>query len=183
MKKAVVIYKSKYGSTKKYAQWIAGELGADLMERDKVKLSALVNYDVIVYGGGLYAGGVNGISLLTKNFDSIKNKAIYLFTVGASDATDQQNIDHIRSGIFRGMKPEIQKSLEIFHLRGGMDCPNMSLVHRVLMGLMIKSLRKKPESQLQNDDREMLASYGHKIDFTDRLTIHPLVDAIKVKMK
>lgn len=73
-KKTAVIYKSKYGSTKKYAQWIAEELGADLMETDKTKLSALQNYDVIVYGGGLYAGGVSGISLVTKNFSSIMDK-------------------------------------------------------------------------------------------------------------
>lgn len=179
MSKRAVIYKSNYGSTKKYAQWIAEELGADPMERDKTKISALGNYDVIVYGGGLYAGGLSGISLLTRHFDSIKDKALYLFTVGAADVRDPQNIDHIRGGLFRVLTPEMQKSIKIFHLRGGMDCPNMSFIHRVMMGMMIKKLRKMPESALQNDDREMLASYGQKMDFVDRMTILPLVDAIK----
>lgn len=183
MKKIAVIYKSEYGSTKKYAQWIAEELGADLMESDKTKPSVLQNYDVIIYGGGLYAGGVNGISLIIKNFDKIKNKDIYLFTVGAADVTDQQNIDNIRGGLSQILTEEMQKVIEVFHLRGGMDCPNMNFMHRAMMGIMIKTLRKKPENELQNDDREILASYKQKVDFTDRLTILPLVDAVKENIK
>lgn len=179
MIKRAVIYQSSYGSTKKYAQWIAEELDADLMEAGQVKPSMLCAYDVIIYGGGLYAGGVNGISLLTKHFDSIKEKSLYLFTVGAADVTDRKNTDHIRGGLSRVLTPEMQKAIQIFHLRGGMDCPNMRFIHRLMMWLMVKSLRKKPESALENSDREMIASYGHKVDFTDRSTIAPLIEAVR----
>lgn len=30
MKKGIILYKSKYGSTKKYAEWLAEECGFDL---------------------------------------------------------------------------------------------------------------------------------------------------------
>lgn len=183
MKKIAVIYKSKYGSTKKYAQWIAEELGADLMETDKTKASRLQDYDVIIYGGGLYAGGINGISLMTKNFERIKEKALYLFTVGAADVTDQQNIDHIRGGLAHTLTPKMQESISIFHLRGGMDYEKMSFIHRAMMGMMIKMLRKKPESELRSDDKMMLETYGQRMDFTDRLTILPLTLAVKARIK
>ena len=38
MSKVLVIYSSKYGSTKKYADWIKEELNGDFFEVDKIKL-------------------------------------------------------------------------------------------------------------------------------------------------
>ena len=52
--KTIVAYKSKSGYTKKYAQWIAQELNCDIKEN--AELSDIINYDVIIYGGGMYAG-------------------------------------------------------------------------------------------------------------------------------
>ena len=82
MSKIAVIYKSEYGSTKKYAEWIAEELDGDLIENVKIRADDLENYDIIVYGGGLYAGGINGISLINKEFDKLKDKSLIVFTVG-----------------------------------------------------------------------------------------------------
>ena len=36
------------------------------MRKDIFKPEDFTNYDVVIYGGGLYAGGVSGIKLLTK---------------------------------------------------------------------------------------------------------------------
>ncbi len=179
MGKIAVIYKSKYGSTKKYAEWIAEELGADLMETGKTKPQELQGYDVIVYGGGLYAGGVSGLSLITKNFESIRNKALYLFTVGAADYTDPQNISHVQKGLERVLTPDMREKIKVYHLRGGMNYRKMNILHRLMMAMLIKMLRKKPESELRSDDKEMLASYGNDMDFTERQTIRGLVDDIK----
>ena len=65
--KAIVIYKSKYGSTKCYAQWIADELECDINDASNVKIEDLYEYDTIIYGGGLYAEVIAGVSLITKN--------------------------------------------------------------------------------------------------------------------
>lgn len=179
MKKIAVIYKSTYGHTKKYAGWLAEELNADLLDAGKVKPSLLLPYDVIIYGGGLYAGGVNGFSLITKNFESLRGKAICLFTVGAADVSDRQNTDHIRSSLNRVLTPEMQEVIKIYHLRGGMDYEHMSLLHRTMMGMMRKMLHSKPESELRSEDKVMLASYGQNIDFTDRSSIASIIEDIK----
>lgn len=182
MKKIAVIYKSNYGSTKKYAAWIAAELGADLMETDKTKASALQPYDVIIYGGGLYAGSVNGIALLTKNFDSIKSKELYLFTVGSSDVNAPGTPKAIRSGLEQKLPTALWEKLHVYHLRGGMQLSKLSLLHRLMMGIFIKILNKKPESQRSVDEKEMLAAITQDTDFTDQSTIFPLVDAVKANL-
>ena len=80
--KAIVIYKTKYGSTKTYAGWIAEELSCEAVDVSKVKTDDLTLYDTIVYGGGLYAEVINGVSLITKNIESIKDKKIAVFSTG-----------------------------------------------------------------------------------------------------
>ena len=60
-KQVVVLHKSFYGSTKQYAEWISEETGGDCFELDKMKAENLLKYDVIVFGGGLYAAGINGM--------------------------------------------------------------------------------------------------------------------------
>jgi menaquinone-dependent protoporphyrinogen IX oxidase len=179
MGEIVIIYKSRYGFTKQYAQWIAQELGADLLDAGKVKPMELANYRVIVYGGGLYAGGVNGISLLTKSFEAIKDKALYLFTVGAADVTDEQNTRKIRSALGKALTPQMQKRIKVYHFRGGIDYPRLSLIHRIMMGLMRKMLQSKPQAQLSSEEKSMLETYGQAVDFSDKTTIGPLIADIK----
>lgn len=67
MSKTAVIYKSKTGFTRKYAQWIAEETGCDLFpyeQREKVDFS---RYDTILYGGGFYAGTIGGLKWFKKS--------------------------------------------------------------------------------------------------------------------
>ena len=80
MSKTLVIFESKYGSTKRYAEWVADALSCSLLERKCVRPSDLEAADTIIYGGGLYAGGVSGIKLLIKNWNLISNKNVVLFT-------------------------------------------------------------------------------------------------------
>lgn len=178
MENTAVIYQSKYGFTKTYALWIAEETGADLLDAKQVTAVDLQKYSVIVYGGGLYAGGVNGISLLTKNFQEIRNKRLFLFTVGAADVTDPINIEHIQSSLKRVLTPSMLSSIKIYHLRGGMKYSQMTFLHRSMMGMMIKMVRKKPKEELRPEDEVMLETYGQDVDFTDRQAIAPLLAAL-----
>ncbi len=70
----IVIYKTKYGATKKYAEWIAEELGCDMVDAKDIKIDDILKYDTIIYGGGLYAEIINGVHMLTKNMDKLKEK-------------------------------------------------------------------------------------------------------------
>lgn len=66
MSKVVILYQSKYGSTKKYAEWLAEELAGDLLETKKATAEQIAQYDVVILGGGIYASGIAGISFLKK---------------------------------------------------------------------------------------------------------------------
>ena len=80
--KIAVIYKSKYGATKRYAGWIALKLDADLYEVSDIRRKDLKAYDTIIYGGPLYIGKIKGIKFIINNYEYIKDKKLSVFMVG-----------------------------------------------------------------------------------------------------
>lgn len=175
MNRIVVIFESKYGSTKRYAEWISDALSCPVYEKNKFPPNELMHYDTIIYGGGLYAGGVSGISLLTKNFSLLRNKNVILFTCGLADPADPANTRHILESLSKVLSPEMPDNIQIFHLRGGIDYSKLTLVHKSMMKMLYKMLAKQDYSSLRNEDRQMLDTYGKIVDFTSRETIEPLV--------
>jgi len=167
-----VIYKSKYGSTKQYAEWISEELNASLYEAASINPSRLSAFDVVVYGGGLYASGINGVKLVIKN----PCKSLVVFTVGAADpnTTDYSRI--LRKNFTR----EFLLKAKVFHLRGGIDYNRLGFVHKIMMA-MVKRTRvdNNPQEQRSEEDRLFLETYGNKFDYTDKTTIKPLVDYVR----
>ena len=171
MKNIAVVYKSKYGTTKRYAEWIAHELDAHLFEASAIRSEMLVNYNIVVYGGGLYASGIIGVKLVTKN----PCKRLVVFTVGIADPTASDYSAILKANF----TPEMQAKIKVFHLRGGIDYPNLSIIHKGMMAMVKKGLEKKPLEKRTSEDKAVLETYGTKIDFTDKATIQPLVDYVR----
>ena len=119
-KDIIVLYKSAYGFTKKYAEWIAEDLNCDYIDINSFDFNK--NYRTIIFGGGLYAGKINGIKKLVKNFNKIKNKNIIVFTVGVADVSDAENVKNIISSAKKQIPGEMFSKIKLFHFRGGKMC-------------------------------------------------------------
>lgn len=176
MNKVAVIFKSEHGSTKKYAEWIANEVNADLFKYSEIKTEDLSKYDTIVFGGGLYASGINGISTITKNFQILKNKNVIIFTVGLASTDDKEIFKPI---LEKNFTEEMREKMKFFHLRGGIDYKRLNFIHKSMMAMLKKMVAKKKPEELTEEDKMMLDTYGDKVDFTDIKTIEPLVLYVK----
>jgi menaquinone-dependent protoporphyrinogen IX oxidase len=175
----VVVYQSKYGATERYARWISEALSCPCRERRNVTQGELSDYDTVLYGGGLYAGGVSGIRLLTANWETLRTKRILLFTCGLSDPADPDNAAHILDGLSKVLTSEMQEQIEFFHLRGGIDYRTLGPLHRAMMGMLYRTLKKKDPRTLRTEDLELLRTYGKRVDFTDRSAILPILSALQ----
>lgn len=170
--KIAVIYKSNYGTTKQYATWIAEALGAELFERNAVSPEMLAQFDMVIYGGGLYASGILGINLVTEN----PCKKLVVFTVGLANPslTDYSAI------IEKNLPAELRSCVKVFHLRGGIDYGTLGIMHRGMMAMMKKmTIGKKAYDELTDEGKAFIDTYGKKVDFTNRQTILPLVQYVK----
>lgn len=176
MNKTAVIYESKYGSTKRYAEWIAQALSCPIFERKQFQTQDFPHYETIIYGGGLYASGVSGIKFVTTHWDKLSGKKVVLFTCGLADPENPDNISHIRDSLSRILSDEIFSQLHLFHLRGGIDYSRLNLLHKIMMAMFRRMLLKKKPGQLNEEGRQLLETYGTCVDFTDQKTIQPLVN-------
>lgn len=174
MNNIAIIYKSKYGSTKEYAQWIAEETKADLFESSEIGAKKLMEYDTIIYGGGLYASGIAGISTISKNYEILKDKKIIVFTVGLG-STDNEGI--FIPIIEKNFSKEMIDNIKFFHLRGGIDYSKLGIMHKLMMAMLKASIARKKD--LSDEDLEFLATYGKVVDFKDKTTIVPLLLAFQ----
>lgn len=177
--KTAVIYKSKYGSAKQYAYWIAESVNADIFEEGDINNIDFSIYDNIVYGGGLYAGGINGINSIVKIYDKIKEKKLIIFTVGLSDTNNEENIKNIKLTMHKTLPIEILDNADVFHLRGAMDYKKLGPIHKTMMAMLRKSVSKKAKDKLTEEDNEMLNTYGKKVDFIKLENIENIVKTIK----
>lgn len=170
--KTVIIYKSKTGFTKKYAQWIAEALSADVFEVSKANIDMIKQYDNIIYGGSLYAVGITGLKFITKNFDKLKDKKLIVFATGASPSS-QRVIDEVVSKNFTS---EQQKYIKFFYLRGGFDYKKLKFFDKFLMNLLKLKIKSKSKDKLTKDEIGMLAIYDRPTDFSSKKNIDVIVN-------
>ena len=175
MNKTLVIYNSKYGYTERYAQWLAEALHADICKNKNLKDAQWKNYSTIIFGSSIYAGKNKGANMLVKYYEQIKDKTVALFTVGMYDTNSKENIVGINKELNKVITPEIRERIKIFHLRGGIDCQNLSFVHKMMMKFAHAHFSKKPENELTDSDKDFLSFYGKKIDYSDKKMLAPII--------
>jgi len=173
--KTVVIYKSKSGYTKKYAQWLAEALQADLFEADKFNKEQFGAYDNVIYGGGIYAVGINGIKFIKENLPSLKGKKVIVFATGLSPAREEV-INEIKD---KNFSAEELGAISFFYMRGGFDTAKLKTLDGLAMKLMRRILKRKDPAAMSEDDRSMLDAFEQPVDFTDKRNIEPILKALE----
>lgn len=172
--KGIVLYKSKYGATKKYAEWIAEETGYDLRDLSQTRKKELGDYDVIVLGSGIYAMGISCLSFLRKSPELLTEKKIYVFCDGASPFTEEA-FEAVKE---HNMKDR-WKDIPLFYFRGGWDMERMSFMDRNLCKMLQKAVAKKDPADYEIWEKALMEAGDSTCDWTDREYIAPLVKELK----
>ena len=173
--KFVVVYKSKYGATKKYAEWISDELNCDLFDVKDVTIDFLSEYDVIIYGGGLYAEIINGLYNITKKIDKLKDKKIIVFTTGITPLNIRDYYDKLVYE--KNFKTEEAKKIKVYNYLGKMILDELSPVHKTaLKGLKkIMSMKENPSDM----EKLLIKLCDADGDFCDKNAIYELIEYAK----
>lgn len=171
MKKTAIIYTSKYGSAERYAGWLAEETGADLFKSD-VNRNALTGYERIVFGGGLHAGGIEGMAKYRKIFKSMPDKEYVAFAVGLNLGDLERK--ECREINFRKAMTDIP----CFFLRGAYDPKKVKGFDKSLMKFVKKAIKNKAEHTRTVGEADLLNAIENGVDYVDREELIPLVEAL-----
>ena len=179
--RVLVLYRTKHGSTKRYAQWIADALDADILSADKKTFnqwSARMNgYDMIVYGGNINGQGINGIN----DFKAALRKSgaqapVTYFCVGSYPAFESTVQTHLEMN-FAG--EDDLNAINLYYFRGRLDYLGLNFVEKRLMGGLFKAIEKKYPEDRTDVEAELLEAYYDDVDWSRKEYIDPLVDHVK----
>lgn len=172
----IIIYGSHYGTTKQYAKELSRRTNIEAISFKNVK--EINDYDNIIYLGGLYAGGVLGMSKTIKKLNNTVNKKIIIVTVGLSDPMDEVNKNNIRNNIKKQVSKEIFEKAKIFHLRGGIDYSKLNFKHKTMMKLLYNAVKNLPKEKQTAEDRAMIETYNQKVNFVDFSSLDKIINEI-----
>ena len=172
MMKTAVVYRSGHGSAEQYARWIAEETGADVYNERKVRPKDLASYDIIVFGGGIYTGGIKGIDFVRKNVRRrFRDKIIIVYAVGISidDAANRQQAYELN---FEKMK---EKPV-CFFFPGAFRPEEIRGFEKVMIDLTRRMIGEGSGGEFGNT---LLGYLRNGCDLLDRERIRPLVELVR----
>ena len=170
----VILYQSKYGAAKRYADWLSEETGFACMETREADINEVMTYDTIILGGGIYASGIAGLSFLKKNIGKLKGKKILVFCCGASPY-DENALRQIREHNLKGDLSDIP----LFYCRGAWNMDAMSFKDRTLCRLLQKAVAKKDPADYEIWEKALMEAGDHTCDWTDKKYMEPILAYIK----
>ena len=169
--KSLIIYTSKTGFTKQYAEWLAGRMNADLIdlkEARKKSTDYFEPYHAIAYGGWAMAGNAVGVKWFLDKSVDWPHKRLALFCVGCSP---NDNPD-LEEALHKMLTDEQRTRIKAFYCQGGLSYERMTLPYKLAMRWFVSTLKKKNASE---KERQMATIMSSSYDISDIRFIDPIV--------
>lgn len=170
--RTVIIYNSKTGFTKRYAEWIAEETGADCLELSVAKRKDLSVYETIIFGGWACAGGISKIGWFKSNIDKWADKKLIAFCVGGSPIDSPE----IEMALERNFNESERKKVKTFYCPGGFNYEKMSVPSKLMMKMFVKTLKAKKDKT--EEEQIMIKMISSSYDISDKKYIEPIIKYI-----
>ncbi len=175
MSKAIVIYSSKRGSTRQYADWIAEALNCSAVPLDQMSSEELREYDAVLYGGWLRGSGIIGWKEIAPALAGLYDRTV-LFITGISEYTPA-NYMQICEINFGGLG-EMGK-MQLFFTPGKYDPAEVKGLDRFLMKVSRSVLKSGKTKEGASDADRMIDAIDHGVDKVDRRYAEPVIRAAR----
>ncbi len=170
---ALVLYKSKYGSTKQYAEWIGEALQAPVRSIDSVQEGELKEAGTVIIGGYVWVGKITAAPFLQKHWNILQGKRVALFSVSGSKPDDPE----VQKYVEASLPADIHAAIRFFPLWGRHG--KLDLRDRFMMWFPRTALRSKVRSGKTEAEREKarqdLAAITDMSDHVKRSAVEPIV--------
>ena len=157
MENGIVLYESRYGAAKQYAEWIGETLDLPVKKCSEVAAWELAAYDFIVAGSSIYMGKTLIRNWLTQNAASLADKKLLLYIVGAAPALQKAKTDKYFTD---NVPATLLKADNCFYLQGKSIYNELSFTDRLFLKIGAW-LAQKPEDRkaMLNDFNEVKRSH------------------------
>ncbi len=181
MKKAIVVFSSKRGSTKQYAEWIAQELECDAVSIEESMSMNLYEYDCIVYGGWIRGSGIVDFEKFSRHFDDVLLEKLIVFGVGVAN-TSAENYMQVWGFSIGKIDPKNDWRIPLYILEGRYDPGKISGMDKFLIAVMKKVLMSGSTKDSMGQARKMKDRIENGVDLVKRENIAGIVRDAKEKL-
>lgn len=140
--KTLIIYKSKYGASKQYAEWLhEGLQGSELESLDWFETANIRKYDLIIVVSRTYLGDIQARKFLEENWAELKLKKVFLLAIGLVFNGEAKKT-------FERIPEEIRSSINYLKVPGRIDEKKLTVADRFIAKVMSKNIpQDKPLSK------------------------------------
>ncbi|RYY60498.1 MAG: hypothetical protein EOO05_09675 [Chitinophagaceae bacterium] len=137
----IIIYDSKYGATRQYAEWLGEMTHLPVMQYNRLTVGILELYPLVIIGTPVYIGRFRIKSWLTKAAGALRDKKLVFFIVCASGpGEEEQRQKYIRTSI----SPELAHRAVFHFLPGRLIHRSLSARDKLMM-IIGSALEKNPD--------------------------------------
>ncbi len=164
----IIIYSSKYNTTKEYGQWISEETNFESISLKDFNLKDLENKDLVIIGSPVMAFQPKLSKWIEKNWNSLKDKKVYLYTTSGAPSTDPALV----KAFVNSVPQEIGREVTYFPFSGRMIYSKLSVMDKLLMKI----------GQLIEKDPVIKEEMIKDVDGVNREEIFSLIEDVNLHM-
>ncbi len=168
--KTLILYESKTGNTKAYAEEIAKDTIAETAPLKHFNFKRLTDFETIVFGGWVMGGTIQGLNKFLQHFDKIKDKNVIIFSVGMAIPTQDGRALLIEQNLLD------MYHVRFYQLRGSFNMKKLHFPYNLMIQNSIRSMMKNP---IEGTDVQFLSSLKDRpIEVYDQEKIQKIVTVI-----
>lgn len=176
--KTIVVYNSKRGSTKQYAEWIAEDI-REFSECDLISLADangcnFYDYDLVIYGGWIRGSGIVDFDKFSKMWEEDLLDRMMVFGVGVALPTPE-NYMQVWSLNLGKLDPKNEHKATLYILDGKYDPATVTGFDKMLMGIAKKVMLSGATRDAKDAAGEMRRRIEDGVDLVKRENISALV--------
>ena len=173
MSAGIILYKSKYGTTEKYAKWLSQATGFDCEDVKNFSSAGLENYETVIFGSGIYASHMTGLSFLRKHWEKLQEKDVAVFCVGAAPY-EEKDFNELCA---ENLRDELS-GVPCFYCRGAIDMNTLNFTDRLMCKMLVKAVEKKDPALYIPIEQALIEASKGKCDWTDKAYLTPVINFI-----
>lgn len=174
MNDVLVLYESKTGYSKRYAEWIAEELNTVCYSLKEGTDEMFGKAHVVVFGGGVNGSILNGQSKFARKMKQYPDKKVIYFATGIRPATKRTS-ELIQKNNFG------EEKVVCFYVRGGLESGRLTPGDKTLIRIYSAMIKRRRD--IHEEDKEVISLLKLDVDYSTREQIQPLIQTVKIYLK
>jgi menaquinone-dependent protoporphyrinogen IX oxidase len=163
--RVLIVYQSKYGSTRQYAEWIRQATGGDLINVATEDKPDLAGYDIVIVGSSVRTGNIVIAPFIKERWGVLQGKEVILFTTSGTPPRHPK----IRSIYETSLPEEIRNRIAYFPLPGRMSGKDLTFFDSLLIAV----------GKIMEQDETLKKDMGKDFDGVQRENLVPLLEHLE----